>query len=100
MMKRIEIAMEIWDNDISTEDKQHILLYCEHALRKTWNLYNNPPAPIKVTERWWGGWTAEILWDDWFQPATCFLHSYNDQLRRLHYWNREDEPLVMHWSIK
>ena len=97
MMKRIEIAMEIWDNDISTEDKQHILLYCEHALRKTWNLYNNPPAPIKITERWWGGWTAEIEYSPYVEMRALLRH-YNDKLCRLHYWNRHDEPLVMYWD--
>ena len=100
MKNKIEITMAIWDNKLDTVERQDILLYCERALLKTWNDFKNGPCSVKIAERWWGGFTATVSWDDWFYPVTAFLKSYNQKLCRLHYWNREDEPLEMKWEIE
>ena len=97
MMNRMKIRMEIWDNDNSTEDKQEILLYCERALNKVLEYSNTSMLRYKITERWWGGWTAEIEYSPYVEMRALLRH-YNDKLCRLHYWNRHDEPLVMYWD--
>lgn len=97
MMNKVKVRMEIWDNDNTTEDKQEILLYCERALNKVLDYSNTPLLQYKITERWWGGWTAEIHFSEYI-PILSLLRRYNDKLNRLHYWTRSDEPMVMYWD--
>ena len=99
-MTRITITMEIWDNDLTAAEKADILTYCEHAALKTWNLFKNGPAAIRATERTQNAITMELDWEDWFTSASTFLRAYNRRLMNLHYWNRADEPMVMHWNLK
>lgn len=99
-MTHITITMEIWDNDITTAEKADILNYCEHAALKTWSLFKNGPVSIKATERTKNTITMELDWGGWFITAGTFLKVYNRRLNRLHYWNRTDEPLVMHWNLE
>ncbi len=96
---KITVEMSIWDNTTCTAEKQDVLLYCEHAMLKTWGIWYNRPAAIKITTRWWGGFTAEIQWDGQQIDPLTFLRTYNRRLNRLHYWRRNDEPLVMEWNV-
>lgn len=100
MERTIKIEMTIWDNELDKTGKQDVLLYCERALLSTWNEFKNGNAKVKIEERWWGGFTAIVSWDDWYYPVTAFLKTYNRKLCRLHYWNRNDEPLEMNWKIE
>lgn len=100
MKKTLKIEMEIWDNTNTTEEKQDILLYCEHVLLKAWSYYKNPHCEIKIIDRYWAGFTAIVTWDDWWLPATEFLRIYNRKLCRLHYWNRDDDSLIMKWDLQ
>lgn len=100
MKRKIVMKMTIWDNETTTEQKQDVLLYCEHAIAKTLDQYYGCPLQYKVTQRYWAGFTAEIEIDDWYWPVTTFLKSYNCKLCRLHYWNRDDEPLEWNYTIE
>lgn len=92
----IKIEMTVWDNDTTVTEKAEILTTCENLLTKTYNQMINPPTMVKVTNRWYAGWTAEIEWrGDWAE----LLKAYNKKLCRFHYWNRDDEPLQMEWDI-
>ena len=85
----MKLEMTIWDNDSTVEEKQEVLLYCERALLKT---AHEMRCTVKITNRWWGGFDAEIPMN------TVLIRRYNRRLNRLHYWCREDEPLVMDYD--
>ena len=99
-MRHIHFEFTIWDNQKSVEDKQEILLYCEHAIRKTLSYYFNPPHSYKIINRFWGGFDAEIEYDDTVWEVRYFLRNFNRRLMRLHYWNRNDEPLEWNYEIR
>ena len=92
----MKIEMSIWDNENSINEKQDILLYCEHCLNNAWSDWYNGPAPIKY-RRWWGGFEAEVDMQD-AHEFMALIHRYNDRLTHLAYWNRTwngEERLVM-----
>ena len=81
--------MTIWDNENSTEEKAEILLYCERALLKT---AREMGCNVRIINRWWGGFDADI------PKNIVLIRRYNRRLNRLHYWCRNDEPLVMNYD--
>lgn len=89
----LHIEMTIWDNSTSVTEKADTLLWCEHAINKIAREYD---VAVKMIERFWAGFTAEINIDPCDEIA--FVRAYNRKLCRLHYWCKEDStPLWMNY---
>ena len=96
---KIEIRMTDWNNEHCAAEHQDVLLTCEHLLMKAAAHYG---LMAKATERSACTLAMEIEFAPVLLPfysPTDLLHAYNRRLWRYHYWNREDEPLVMEWNI-
>lgn len=87
------IEMSIWDNTTTVEEKQDILLFCEHAMNKA--AYNHY-AIVKVIHRDWASFTAKIKF---FHPEDSVIFSieYKKRLARLSYFWKDEEPLQLNW---
>ena len=97
-MKTINITMTVWDNAMSAEEKQAVLLYCERAACKLYNENRNGPTAVKAERS--KTWTdLSIKWDNGFMTAVDFLHEYNRKLCKLPLWN-DGERLCMEWTIE
>lgn len=99
----IEVEITLWDNDTTTAEKADTLLWVEHALTRTAEMYfSRGDMMVKLTSRWWGGFTAIVRWRDlggiW--DPECYLKTLCSELNYLHYWRREDEPIQMEWKIR
>lgn len=96
----MKIEMTIWDNGISTAEKQDILRACERAALRVWHKAINGPAKVKTS--WsWASVTMEIDWDGGaFFSKVDFLRSYNMELCKLAAWNDPEERLTMEWELE
>jgi hypothetical protein len=82
----IKMTMTIWDNSMTDFDRQDILLYCEHAIRK---VCQNNYGKVKVINRSWMSVDFEVSAS--LTPMNWILDEYNARLNRLGAWHKENE---------
>ena len=91
----MKLDMTIWDNTTTKEEKQEILLYCEHALLKACREQLGEMPKIEIT-RFWYGFSANIdtkeIWTGWTDEwKHKLIRKYNHKLNHLAYWRKLDD---------